>query len=45
VVICPKRYGEQVAALIGDAFKRAAAERMSKVIMEFDYHINTFWEK
>lgn len=45
VVQCPKRYGEKVAELIGDAFKRAAAERMSKVVMEFDFNINTFWEK
>lgn len=45
VVQCPKRHGEAVAALIGDAFKRAAAEKMKSVVMEFDYHINTFWEK
>lgn len=45
VVQCPKQYGTIVAELIGDAFKRAAAEKMKSVIMEFDFHINTFWEK
>jgi DNA polymerase I-like protein with 3'-5' exonuclease and polymerase domains len=45
VVECPARYGQQVADLIGDAFKRAAAEVMRKVVMTFDYHINTYWEK
>ena len=45
VVNCPKRYGKLVAELIGDAFKRAAAEVMSKVVMEFDYHIAPRWMK
>jgi DNA polymerase I-like protein with 3'-5' exonuclease and polymerase domains len=45
VVSCPKRYGEVVAQLIGDAFKRAAAEVMHSVIMEFDYHIASRWMK
>lgn len=45
VVQCPKRYSKIVAALIGDAFKRAAAEKMKKVVMEFDYNIATFWKK
>lgn len=45
VVMCPKRYGEEVAALIGDAFRRAAATKMKKVIMEFDYEISIHWEK
>lgn len=45
VVQCPKRFGEVVADLIGDAFKRAAAEKMKKVSMEFDYNINTYWQK
>jgi hypothetical protein len=34
-----------VAALIGDAFKRAAAEKMKKVVMEFDFNIATYWKK
>jgi DNA polymerase I-like protein with 3'-5' exonuclease and polymerase domains len=45
VVQCPKRYGTIVAALIGDAFKRAAAEKMKKVVMEFDFNIATYWKK
>jgi DNA polymerase I-like protein with 3'-5' exonuclease and polymerase domains len=45
VIQCPKRFGEQVAALVGDAFKRAAAERMKRVVMEFDYHIANCWQK
>lgn len=45
VVHCPKRYAKIVAGLIGDAFKRAAAERMCKVIMEFDYKVAEYWCK
>jgi len=45
VVQCPKRYGQKVADLIGDAFKRAAALKMKRVIMEFDYAISTYWKK
>lgn len=45
VVQCPKRFGKQVAELIGDAFKRAAAEKMKRVIMEFDFNIDTYWKK
>jgi len=45
VVMCPKRYGQIVADLIGDAFKRAAATKMKHVVMEFDYKISDHWEK
>lgn len=45
VIQCPKQYGEQIAALVGDAFKRAAAEVMSKVVMDFEYKVSTVWEK
>jgi ribonuclease D len=45
VIQCPKRFGEQVKALVGDAFKRAAAEVMSQVIMEFEGHIADRWMK
>jgi DNA polymerase I-like protein with 3'-5' exonuclease and polymerase domains len=45
VIGCPKRFGPAVLALIGDAFKRAAAEVMHKVIMEFDGHISNRWMK
>lgn len=45
VVMCPKRYGQIVADLIGDAFKRAAAIKMKRVVMEFDYAIASYWKK
>jgi DNA polymerase I-like protein with 3'-5' exonuclease and polymerase domains len=45
VVQCPEHAGEAVAALIGDAFKRAGAEVMTKVVMEFEYHIEEYWCK
>jgi len=45
VVQCPKQHGEKVAALIGDAFKRAAAIKMKRVVMEFDYSIASYWKK
>jgi DNA polymerase I-like protein with 3'-5' exonuclease and polymerase domains len=45
VVQAPRRFGEEVAALIGDAFKRAAAERMTQVVMEFEYAICSYWSK
>jgi DNA polymerase I-like protein with 3'-5' exonuclease and polymerase domains len=45
VVGCPKRYAEIVAQFVGDAFKRAAAEVMHQVVMEFDYHVANRWMK
>jgi DNA polymerase I-like protein with 3'-5' exonuclease and polymerase domains len=45
VVHCPLRFGEQVKAVVGDAFKRAAAEVMTQVVMEFDGHIADRWMK
>lgn len=45
VVQCPKHYAKTVAALIGDAFKRAAAERMRKVVMESEHSIDVYWKK
>jgi DNA polymerase I-like protein with 3'-5' exonuclease and polymerase domains len=45
VIICPKRFSGQVEALIKDAYKRAAAERMKLVIMESEAKSSTFWEK
>lgn len=45
VVHCPLRFSEQVKALVGDAFKRAAAEVMTQVVMEFDGHIADRWMK
>lgn len=45
VVTSPPETAEQVAFEIGDAFKRAAAEVMHKVVMEFEYVIADFWSK
>ncbi len=45
IVQCPKRYGEAVARLVADAFRRAAAEVMSKVVMEAEFHIADRWQK
>jgi DNA polymerase I-like protein with 3'-5' exonuclease and polymerase domains len=45
VVQAPKRYAQTVAGLIGDAFKRAAATKMKKVTMEFDFSIASYWKK
>jgi DNA polymerase I-like protein with 3'-5' exonuclease and polymerase domains len=45
IVQCPKRFGEKVAQLVADAFKRAAAEVMSQVVMEADWHIADRWQK
>lgn len=45
VVQCKIEVAEQVAAEIADAFKRAAAEKMSKVVMLADFKISKKWEK
>lgn len=46
LIHCPLRFAEKVAALAGDAFKRAAAEVMKDtVIMENDYHVAKHWLK
>lgn len=45
IIECPKRNGEKVAHMVADAFKRAAAEVMSKVVMEADWHIANRWQK
>jgi len=45
VVECPKRFGQQVAELVADAFARAAGEVMHKVKMTADYHIADRWQK
>lgn len=45
VVQCPKQHANTVAQLIGDAFKRAAAIKMKKVVMEFDFSIANYWKK
>lgn len=45
VVRCAPEVAEQVAFEIGDAFRRAAAERMKDVIMEAEFKISIRWEK
>lgn len=45
VVQCPKRFGKEVAELIGDAFRRAAGERFKYLEMKFDYKIADHWKK
>lgn len=45
VLQCPKRYGEKVMALVGEAFKTAASEVMKKVVMEHEGKIAERWMK
>jgi DNA polymerase I-like protein with 3'-5' exonuclease and polymerase domains len=45
IIQTPKRHGEEVARLVADAFKRAAAEVMSQVVMEAEWHIADRWQK
>lgn len=45
VAQCPKHKAKAVADLIGDAFRRAAAEKMKLVVMEFEYNIAFYWMK
>jgi len=45
IVQCPKRFGEQVFKTVGDAFTRAGAEVMKKVVMEYDGNIGPCWSK
>jgi DNA polymerase I-like protein with 3'-5' exonuclease and polymerase domains len=45
VVHCPKKNGEIVAQIVGDAFRRAASEVMKNVIMLHDAHISDRWMK
>lgn len=45
VLQCPKRFGEQVKALVGAAFKMAASEVMKTVVMEHEGHVAERWMK
>jgi DNA polymerase I-like protein with 3'-5' exonuclease and polymerase domains len=45
IIQCPKRFGKQVAEVVADAFKRAAAEVMTQVVMEAEWNISDRWEK
>lgn len=45
VAQCPKRYGDKVLHLIGDAYVRASAEVMKKVKMDYEGHVDYRWRK
>jgi DNA polymerase I-like protein with 3'-5' exonuclease and polymerase domains len=45
IIQTPKRHGETIARLVADAFKRAAAEVMSQVVMEAEWHVADRWQK
>jgi DNA polymerase I-like protein with 3'-5' exonuclease and polymerase domains len=45
ILQCPKKNGEALLAMVGDAFKRAAAEVMKRVVMEFAGHVSDHWVK
>jgi DNA polymerase I len=45
VVRCLKSNADEVALLTADAIRRAGAERLKKVKMESEYHIEAFWCK
>jgi DNA polymerase I-like protein with 3'-5' exonuclease and polymerase domains len=45
VTACPEEHGTAVAKAVADAFKRAAAEVMTKVTMEAEFNIAPHWAK
>jgi DNA polymerase I-like protein with 3'-5' exonuclease and polymerase domains len=45
IIQAPKRFGKQVAEEVVSAFKRAAQEVMSQVVMEAEYCISDRWQK
>jgi DNA polymerase I-like protein with 3'-5' exonuclease and polymerase domains len=45
VISCPKRFAAIVAEEIQDAFRRAAATRMKRVIMKSEFNIAKYWSK
>ena len=45
IVHCPKRFGKKVLKIVGNAFTRAGAEVMHKVIMEYDGNVGPCWSK
>jgi DNA polymerase I-like protein with 3'-5' exonuclease and polymerase domains len=45
VVQVPTIHAEEVAGIIADCIKRAAAMRMSSIIMESEWHIEDHWSK
>ena len=45
VIQSPKQYSKKVAEIVGEEFAKAAAIKMHRVKMEFDFHIGPCWEK
>ena len=45
VIQAPKKYGQDVALLVADAFKRAGAEVCHHVTIESEWHISDRWQK
>lgn len=45
VIHCPKRYGQKILTLVGEAFKMAASEVMKTVVMEHEGRISNRWMK
>ena len=45
VIRCKPEVAEEVAKMVGTAFKNAAAEVMKKVVMDFEYAISPHWSK
>jgi len=45
IIASPKEHSTVVAAEAEDAFRRAAAEVMSSVVMKSEFHISDHWQK
>jgi DNA polymerase I-like protein with 3'-5' exonuclease and polymerase domains len=45
VIQVPEAYAQEVAELVQSAFRRAAATKMTKVVMKSDYNIADYWKK
>jgi DNA polymerase I-like protein with 3'-5' exonuclease and polymerase domains len=45
IIQYPKRFGDIPFHMVGNAFTRAAAEVMTKVVMEYDGNIGSHWQK
>jgi DNA polymerase I-like protein with 3'-5' exonuclease and polymerase domains len=41
----PAIYADELALIVQDCIRRAAAMRMTKIVMESEYHISDYWEK
>lgn len=45
VILVPTIYAEKLALVVKDAFRRAAATHMVKVVMDSDYEVAPYWKK